>query len=214
MIQRTNDDSHAQIAPRAAQGEASHTQGQPIEKLGGKSLAKLAFQRLLTLAALSSAEQNRAAQRIAISEQWTPWFLGGFSFSDGSVLWCYDSEWQNLSADEALERLNGQRKRPLHVRLCYAFQGGDGRQKSTVAEARFSYQTAFNCWQLVIEYEAYMDSPLYGARIDCFTDLADLNLWQLRVDASPRDRWQLEQIASHPDWLELLLISSRPDRVL
>ena len=208
MIQITNHDSHSQIEPRAAQGEDSLTRSQG---LSGQTLATLAFQQLLTLASLPAAEQNRAAQQIAVSEHWTPWFLGGFSFLDGSVLWCYDSEWQSLSAAEALERLDAQRKRPLSVRLRYDFQGGDGRQKSTVTEARFSYQTAFNCWRLVIEYEAYMDSPLYGVRIDRFTDLADLNLWELRVDASPRDRWQLEQIALHPDWLELTLISSRPD---
>lgn len=117
----------------------------------------------------------------------------------------------NDDSPTLLERLERSAKRPLNVRLRYAFQGADGRQKSTVTEARFSHQTAFNCWRLVIGYEAHTDSPLYGVRIGRFADLADLNLWELRVDASPRDHWQLEQIASHPDWLELLLISRRPD---
>ena len=212
MIQITNDDSQTLVTPFVSQDEASFIQGQL--SLSGQTLATLAFKQLLTLASLPANEQNRAAQQIAVSQQWTPWFLGGFSFADGSVLRRSSSEWQSLSASEALERLNEQRKRPLNVRLRYDFQGGDGRQKFTVTEARFSYQTAFNRWRLVIEYEAYMDSPLYGVRIERFADLADLNLWELRVDAAPRDRWQLEQIASHPDWLELMLISSRPDRVL
>ena len=214
MIHSFTEDSQQQIQPAAAPDTALPADMQRAENPLFDTLASQAFRQLLTLASLSAAEQNRAAQQIAVSQQWTPWCLGGFSFADGSVLWCDNAEWQSLSAAEALERLNEQRKRPLNVRLQYDFQGGDGRQKSTVTEARFSYQTAFNRWRLVIEYEAYMDSPLYGARIDCFADLADLNLWELRVDASPRDRWQLEQIALHPDWLELLLISSRPDRTL
>lgn len=118
------------------------------------------------------------------------------------------------NTDEAFERSNQHCKRPLNVRLRYDFQGGDGRQKSTVTEARFTYQAALDNWQLVTEYEAYMDSPLYGFQTDCFADLADLSLWELRVDAPIYQRQQLEQIASHPDWLELLLISSQPNRVL
>ena len=213
MIQSTNDDSYVQVAPRAVRGEDSLIQGQR-ENLNGESLAAQARRFLLTLAALPAIEQNRLAQQTATAENWTPWALGGFSFADGSVLSRSSAGWHSLGAYEALERLNEQRKRPLNVRLRYTFQGGDGRQKSTVTEARFSYQTAFNRWRLLIEYEAYMDSPLYGVRIDRFADLANLNLWELRVDTSPRDGWQLEQIASHPDWLELMLISSQPDRVL
>ena len=208
MVNATSNASHAQSQPRAAQDAASFSL--TIGTQPDATLATQAFQYLLTLAALPVSEQNRAAQQTAAAEHWTPWTLGGFSFSDGSVLLRSAAGWQSLSADEALEHLNEQSKQPLEVRLRYAFQAGDGRQKFTVTEARFCFQAATNRWRLVIEYEAYMNSPLYGFQTERFAHLAVLNIWELRVVTLPYQRWQLEQIATHPDWLELLLISSRP----
>lgn len=174
-------------------------------------LAATAERRVLALAHLSALEQNRAVLEIATAEGWGFWRLGGFCFEDGSVLSHVGTGWQSLSPQQAQARLCAYLKRPLEVRLLHTFEGSDGRGKRSIAEARFSVLEHLDCWRLVVEYEAFMDSPLYGFTADRFADLLELNLWDLRVDTpQPGQRWRLEQIALHPDWLELLNVSRGP----
>jgi hypothetical protein len=178
----------------------------------GEDLATKAQQRLLTFANLSALEQNRATQQMAADEGWTLWPLGRFRLRDGSVLWRSSAGWQSLSAAAADARLDAERKQPLEVRLFHAFSGGNGREKHSISEARFEFQENPEHWRLVVEYEAYMDSPLYGFEAECFEDVLELNLARLRVDTpQTNQRWRLEQIALHPDWLELLHVSRGPD---
>ncbi len=178
----------------------------------GEDLATKARQRLLNLANLSAFEQNRALWAIATSEGWAFSRLGGFDFADGSALCRSGSDWIAFSPQDAQARLCAHLKRPLEVRLFHAFSGGDGREKHSITEARFEFQENPERWRLVVEYEAFMDSPLYGFTADCFADLLELNFWNLRVDTpQANQRWRLEQIALHSDWLELLNVSRGPD---
>jgi hypothetical protein len=178
-----------------------------------ETLAARANQRLLeSMANLPALEQNRMAQQIALDENWELWKLGGFRFADSSVLWHSGSDWQALCAEEACARLRDQLKQPLEVRLLYDYEGNDGREKRSIAEARFEFQESPGRWRLVVEYEAYMDSPLYGLEADSSEELLELSLWNLHVDTpQPNQRWRLEQIALHPDWVELLHLSRAPD---
>jgi hypothetical protein len=184
----------------------NHDQTEPDDHL-----ALSAKQRVLALAHLPALERHRAVLGIATAEGWGFWRLGGFCFEDGSVLSQRSAGWQTLNPQQAYERLCTHLKRPLEVRLLHTFEGRDGRGKGSIAEARFSLIEPSGRWQLVVEYEAFMDSPLYGLRADCFADLLELPLWDLCVDTpQPSQRWQLEQIALHPDWLELLNVSKGP----
>jgi hypothetical protein len=183
---------------------ADHTQATTIAKTC-----------LNTYAALSPAEQYRATQQLATCEAWTFWQPGGFRFADGSVLRPIRSGWEALSADEASTETQAQLRQPLELRLCHSFVKGDGRECRSIAEARLEPHADNAGWGLVVHYEAYMASPLYGFEAQHVADLLDLPLLGLRVDTHlANQRWRLEQIASHPDWLELLLISSRPDHVI
>ncbi len=117
-----------------------------------------------------------------------------------------------LDPQQAQARLCAHLRRPLEVRLLHTFEGRDGRGKRSISEARFSFLEPLDRWRLVVEYEAFMDSPLYGFTAERFEDLLELNLWTLRVDTPQSgQRWRLERIALHPDWLELLNVSSSPD---
>jgi hypothetical protein len=114
------------------------------------------------------------------------------------------SGWQTLSASEASELLDSELKQALRVYLSYSFGGSDEREKRTITEARFEFLEQTNTWKLMIEYEAFMDSPLYGFKTINFKQLMALHLWNLCLDtAKPSHRWRLEHIALHPDWLGL-----------
>jgi hypothetical protein len=179
------------------------------------TVATIAQTCLDTYAALSQAERYRATQQLATCETWTFWQPGGFRFADGSVLRATRSGWEALSADEASAETRAQLRQPLEVRLCHGFIKGDGRECCSVAEARFEPRADDAGWQLNVDYEAYMASPLYGFETQHVAALLELPLLGLRVDTRlANQRWRLEQIASHPDWLELLLISSRPHHVI
>jgi hypothetical protein len=167
----------------------------------------LAFQTkervLRAVEGLSRLEQNRVTQDLFMSEGWKLWQLGGFCFDDGSVLLGSGSGWQTLSAPEASKLVDSELKQALRVHLCYSFAGSDGREKRTVTEARFELEHT-NTWKLIIEYEAFMESPLYGFKTISFKKLLALKLWNLCLDtAKPSQRWRLEHIAQHPDWLGL-----------
>lgn len=175
-------------------------------------LATRARLHVLGFSHLSALERNRLAQQTAIDEGWQPWPPGGFEFEDASVLLPSGSSWQALSRAEARAYLDTQRTQPLEVRLSHTFLGGDRREKHSVAEARFEFQENPERWRLVVEYEAYMGSPLYGFEAESFLELLGLNLWNLRVDTPPpNQRWRLAEIALHPDWQELSKVSRRPD---
>lgn len=175
-------------------------------------LATRARLHLLSFSHLSALERNRLAQQTTIDEGWQLWPPGGFQFEDGSVLWPSGSSWTSLSPTEAHAHLDAQRKQPLEVRLFHAFLGGDRREKHSVTEARFEFHETPERWRLVVEYEAYTGSPLYGFEADSFLELLGLNLWNLRVDTPrPDQRWRIEMIALHPDWQELSKVSSRLD---
>jgi hypothetical protein len=177
-----------------------------------QNLATRSKQRLLSLANLSRLEQNRLTQHIALTEGWTLWPLGGFCLVDGSVLYCSNAGWQTLGAAQARAQLQAQQQQPLEVRLFHVFSGADGREKHSIAEARFAFNEHAKHWRLRVEYEAFMDSPLYRFEANTFADLLELNLSDFRVDTPhTNQRWRLEQIALHPDWLELLTVSSAPD---
>jgi hypothetical protein len=168
----------------------------------------LAFQtkeRVLTsVAGLSRLEQNRVTQELFITEGWKLWQLGGFCFDDGSVLLGSGLGWQTLSATEASKLVDSELKQALRVHLSYSFGGSDGREKRTITEARFEFLEHANTWMLMIEYEAFMDSPLYGLKDVSFKKLLALKLWNLWLDTTkPSQRWRLEHIAQHPDWLGL-----------
>jgi hypothetical protein len=166
-------------------------------------------------AALSPSEQHRATQKLAMCEAWTFWSPGGFHFADGSVLRPVPSGWEALSADEASTETQAQLRQPLELRLCHSFVSHDGRECRSIAEARLEPRADDVGWRLVVHYEAYMASPLYGFQTQHVTALLELPLLALRVDTHlANQRWRLERIASHPDWLELLLISSRPGHVI
>lgn len=175
-------------------------------------LASRAKQRVLNaLRDLSVLEQNRAPQELVTREGWSISRAGGFSFEDGSVLCRSGSEWHALSAEEACARLRAQLQQPLEVRLLHTYFGRDGREKRSVSEARFEFREGSGGWRLVVEYEAYMDSPFYGFEADGFGTLLELELCSLWIDTpQPFQRWRLEQIAFHPDWLELLHVSRKP----
>jgi hypothetical protein len=185
------------------------TQIQPIQDL---NLASRAKQQILSFANRSALEQNRLTQQLAIAEDWKLWHLGGFCFSDGSVLWRSSSGWESFGVKEANNRLETSRKQPLEVRLSHVFVSSDGRERHSISEAHFMFQALHNRWQLEVEYEAFMDSPLHGLKVEKFEELPTLRLLKLWVD-TPRmnQRWRLEQIALHPDWLELLNCSRAPD---
>jgi hypothetical protein len=185
------------------------TQIQPIQDL---NLASSAKQQLLGFANLSVLEQNRLIQQLAIAQDWKLWQLGGFCFADGSVLWRASDGWQSFDIKEASARLETSHKQPLEVRLSHVFASSDGRERHSISEARFTFQASLDRWRLEVEYEAFMDSPLYGLKAEKFEELPNLTLLKLWVD-TPRmnQRWRLEQIALHPDWLELLNCSRAPD---
>jgi hypothetical protein len=185
------------------------TQIQPVQDT---NLASRAKQQVLSFANLSALEQNRLTQQIAIAEDWKLWQLGGFCFSDGSVLWRAANGWESFGIKEANVRLETSRKQPLEVRLSHLFSGSDGRERHSISEARFTFQASLDRWRLEVEYEAFMDSPLYGLKAEKFEDLPSLTLLKLWVDTPKMNqRWRLEQIALHPDWLELLNCSRAPD---
>ncbi len=159
---------------------------------------------LKAVAGLSRLEQNRVTQDLFIAEGWKLWQLGGFCFDDGSVLLGSGLGWQTLSAPEASKLLDDELRQPLKVYLSYSFGGSDRREKRTVTEARIEFLEQANCWNLMIEYEAFMDSPLYGLKTISFKNLIALELQNLCLDTvKPNQRWRLEQIAQHPDWLGL-----------
>jgi hypothetical protein len=165
----------------------------------------LAFQtkeRVLTaVSGLSRLEQNRVTQDLFVTEGWKLWQLGGFCFDDGSVLLGSGLGWQTLSAIEASKLLESELKQDLRVHLSYSFHGADRREKRTITEARFEFLEQTNAWKLNIEYEAFMDAPLYGLKTISFKKLIALNIWNLWVNtAKPNHRWRLEHIARHPDW--------------
>jgi hypothetical protein len=175
-------------------------------------LAAKAKRRLLNLEHLSAFEQNRAVLETATAEGWGFWRLGGFRFADGSVLSHVGTGWQALEPQEAQAHLCATLKRPLEVRLLHTFEGRDGRGKRSISEARFIFLEQPERWRLMVEYEAFMDSPLYGLTADRAEELLALKLWSVCVDTpQPSQRWRLEQIALHPDWLELLHVSKSPD---
>jgi hypothetical protein len=159
---------------------------------------------LKAVAGLSRLEQNRTTQDLFVAEGWKLWQLGGFCFDDGSVLLGSGLGWQTLSAAEAAKLLDNELKQPLKVYLSYSFGGSDRREKRTVTEARFEFLEQVNTWRLMIEYEAFMDSPLYGLKTINFEKLMTLELANFWLDTvKPNQRWRLEQIAQHPDWLGL-----------
>jgi hypothetical protein len=165
----------------------------------------LAFQTkdrvLKAVAGLSRLEQNRVTQNLFVTEGWKLWQLGGFCFDDGSVLLGSGLGWQTLSASEAAKLLENELKQDLRVQLSYSFHGADRREKRTIAEAHFEFLEQTNCWNLMIDYEVFMDSPIYGLKTINFKKLIALNIWNLGVDtAKPNHRWRLEHIARHPDW--------------
>jgi hypothetical protein len=168
----------------------------------------LAFQTkervLRAVAGLSKLEQNRVTQDLFVTEGWRLWQLGGFCFDDGSVLLGSGLGWQTLSASEASKLLDSELKQDLRVHLSYGFHSADRREKRSITEARFEFLEQTNTWKLNIEYEAFMDSPIYGLKTISFKKLIALNIWNLWIDtAKPNHRWRLEQIAQHPDWLGL-----------
>jgi hypothetical protein len=177
------------------------------------NLATRAKERLLNaITNLSRLEQNREAQKLFLNEGWKLWQLGGFCFSDGSVLLPSSSGWWSLSPTQAQERLEAQLQQPLEIRLFYAFMGSDQREKCTVTEARLEFDPDFDAWRLAVEYETYMNSPLYGFETSSFQELLELNIWDLRLDTrQSNQRWRLERVALHSDWLELLHHSRAPD---
>jgi hypothetical protein len=156
---------------------------------------------LKAVAGLSKLEQNRVTQELFVTEGWKLWQLGGFCFDDGSVLLGSGLGWQTLSAAEASKLLENELRQELRLHLHYSFYGSDRREKRTITEARFEYQEQTKTWKLMIQYEAFMDSPIYGLTTIGFKKLTSLNLWNLWVDtAKPNHRWRLEHIAGHPDW--------------
>ncbi len=169
------------------------------------NLASDTKERVLTaVAGLSKLEQNRVTQNLFVIEGWKLWQLGGFCFDDGSVLLGSGLGWQTLSAPEAAKHLENELKQPLRVHLSYSFHSADRQEKRTISEARFEFVEQTNTWKLMVDYEAFMDSPLYGVKTISFKKLIALHLWNLWVDtAKPNHRWRLEHIALHPDWLGL-----------
>lgn len=156
---------------------------------------------LRAVSGLSKLEQNRVTQDLFVDEGWKLWQLGGFCFDDGSVLLGSGLGWQTLSASEASKLLDSELKQALRVYLSYSFGGSDEREKRTITEARFEFLEQTNHWNLMIEYEAFMDSPLYGLKRISFKKLVALKLRNLWMDtAKPNHRWRLEHIARHPDW--------------
>lgn len=173
------------------------------------SQAEQQLLRLEALETLSTLEQNRTLQALATVEGWEFWKLGGFRLADGSVLQRFEQGWRSLNANEASGLLQNESQKPLEVGLHYCFVGSDGREKHSTAEARFELSPSQR-WRLVVEYEAFTDSPLYGLEANCFAELGR-DFWNLLVDTpQPSRRWRLEQIAGNPDWLELLT-SIKPD---
>ncbi len=159
---------------------------------------------LKAVAGLSKLEQNRVTQDLFVTEGWKLWQLGGFCFDDGSVLLGSGLGWQTLSASEAAKLLENELEQSLKVYLSYSFGGSDRREKRTVTEARFEFSEQTNHWTLMIEYEAFMDSPLYGLKTISVKKLTALKLPNLYLDTvKPNQRWRLEHIAHHPDWLGL-----------
>ena len=139
-----------------------------------------------------------------------PWHLGGFRFADGSVLRCKGKienfeNWSTLAPEEARQMIGKLVTEPLEVHLPHTFVGHDGREKRSVAEGCFVYQPDSEHWRLTVQYEAFMDSPLYELEANCFEELVDIGLTYLHIAAAqPSQQWRLEQIALHPDWVELL----------
>jgi hypothetical protein len=166
------------------------------------NLASQTKERVLTaVAGLSKLEQNRVTQNLFVTEGWKLWQLGGFCFDDGSVLLGSGLGWQTLSASEASKLLENELKQDLRVHLNYSFCGSDRREKRTITEARFEFLEQTNAWKLNIEYEAFMDSPLYGLKTISLKKLIALSIWNLCFNtAKPNHRWRLEHIARHPDW--------------
>lgn len=166
------------------------------------NLASQTKERVLrAVAGLSKLEQNRVTQDLFVVEGWKLWQLGGFCFDDASVLLGSGLGWQTLSASEASTLLENELKQPLRVHLSYSFHGSGWQEKRTITEARFEFVEQTKTWKLMIEYEAFMDSPIYGLKTIGFKKLTSLNLWNLWVDtAKPSHRWRLEHIARHPDW--------------
>jgi hypothetical protein len=169
------------------------------------NLASQTKERVLTaVAGLSRLEQNRVTQDLFVTEGWKLWQLGGFCFNDGSVLLGSSLGWQTLSALEAAKHLENELKQPLRVHLSYSFHSADRRGKRTITEARFEFVERTNTWNLNIDYEVFMDSPLYGLKTISFKKLLALKLQNLWVDTiKPNHRWRLEHIARHPDWFGL-----------
>jgi hypothetical protein len=171
------------------------------------TLAERARQRVLNLSTLPIPEQTLAIHNLINAEGWKFCAMGGFAFADGSILKRSRLGWQALSAVD----LQALRKQPLEVRLRHSFQNSDGCETYSVAEAHFELRQHSGGWQLVVEYEAYMNSPLYHFKAERFTDLLELPLRNLRVDTpGMSQRWRLEEIALHHDWLDLLHVSSAP----
>lgn len=176
--------------------------------------AARALQRLRHLADSSRLEQSNAMRQLALTEGWLLWPLGGFQLNDGSVLQRCGSEWQRLDAVQARMQVETHIHGVLEVRILHTYEGQGGREKFSVSEARFECDPAAGCWRLKVEYEAYMDSPLFDFGADCARALLDLDLHNLLIDTTrPDQRWRLQQIALHPDWLELLCVSRRPEEV-
>jgi hypothetical protein len=172
------------------------------------TLAERARQRVLNLSTLPIPEQTRALHNLINAEGWKFCEMGGFAFADGSILKRSRLGWQVLSAVD----IQALRKQPLEVRLRHSFHNGDGCETHSVAEAHFELRQHCESWQLMVEYEAYMNSPLYHFEAERFADLLELPLWNFRVDTiDMSQRWRLEEIALHPDWLELLHVSSGPN---
>lgn len=165
-------------------------------------------------AKLSAPGDNRLLRELAAAEGWALWPPGGVRFADGSVLCPDGSGWQALSAVEADARIYAQLRHPLEVRLLHVFVGQGGREKRSVAEARFTSHENPDRWRLVVEDGGYLDSPLSDFGAESFADLGGLDLLGLRLDTPPPGlRWRLEQVALHPDWLELLCVSRGPEEV-
>ena len=85
-----------------------------------------------------------------------PWGLGGFRFPDGSVLQ-WNQGWTVLDGASVAQQLWAKVQTPFEVYLLYSFDGSDGRERRSIAEAVFEYQPSSDHWCLRVEYEAYMD---------------------------------------------------------
>ena len=173
-----------------------------------QSLASQAAQQLqVDLLGLSLLKQNRVIQQIATADDWQTWKLGGFCFADGSVLIQTNTGWQSLRGEEARAKIERGVSQPLEVHLHYSYVRSF-RQKRSLAEARFELEANTQHWWLSVEYEPFMDSPLYGLRVQRCADLLELDLLSLYLDTpQPSQRWRLEQIALYPDWVEVLHLS-------